>query len=438
VAALAATDTPFAHLDTAMTSLTHPADYSVAELREELEAVDDAAELERLRDVEEDGENRVTALEAIEQRLAELEPAGDPDDADADAEEDADEDEDEAEAADDEPAADGVDDDAADDGAGAIEETWSKDTGRDDQESPPTGRPAEVADEPPSPPADVVREREAGPREPRDRPRFSRDDAGYGGGRVEARIRQLQTEVGDLKAYRSALEEFLDEEGTGRQVIESLRADLASVEADIAELAEDATLRERDLGELWGVIGDVENELSQLADLLNRQHRDLEDVAADVESLDGDLRSVRETADERHADHADRFDAVDDRLDDHAGALDEVRDEVTAVSEHAEGVAADLRELDAAVDERFDEASAAHAELSDRIDANADAIEALTAQVDDIAADVETLTAAVGDAGQVDERFDDVEGEIQALKEWREQLSSVLLGSAGEPGATEQ
>ena len=112
---------------------------------------------------------------------------------------------------------------------------------------------------------------------------------------------------------------------------------------------------------------------------------------------------------------------------------------MASVSDHVDAVAAEVHELDAAVDERFAEGSDARAELAARIDDNAESIDALSARVDDIAATVDELEQTVGDAGRVDQRFDSVEEEIRALKEWREQLSSVLLGSAGgDPSAAEQ
>ncbi|WP_380675827.1 hypothetical protein [Salinigranum sp. GCM10025319] len=477
-----------------MTQQIHPTDHSVAELKEELEAIDDVERLESLLDAERNGDDRVTAIEAIEERLESLgvdedETDDSTDDSDASTDEDVEAGDDpdaEAETADEDPETGdgpelGTEADESDAEADAeaqtgsdeadtgdadeqspVEESWSKNTTvRSDRETEQTERPSREAprgtDDATLDSVNVSAKRAealstAGSRteeeadkqsrdardRDRDRVRFALDDVG-GGGRMEARIRQLQTEVGDLKAYTNALEEFLDEEGTGQQVIESIRDDIATLEDEIAALTDDVGVHGRTLGQLWGVIGDVENALSDLEETISRQRRDIDDVGAELQGVRTDLRGVSETADERYEEQTARFEGVDETLAEHAGALDEVDDEIGSVGERVDAVADDVRELGAEVDERFAEGSDERAELADRIEANAEAIEELGATVDDLADTVETLDGRLGESGHVDQRFETVEEEIQALQEWREQLSSVLMGSAGgQPNATEQ
>jgi chromosome segregation ATPase len=461
-----------------MTSLTQPADYSVAELKDALEGIDDPEELERLLDAERDGENRVTATEAIEQRLE----AVDADDAvDADA------------------AGDEADDAPVDTGSGSVEETWNENTtvASRDRAAPATAATEtdenaveRLRDEAMAESADAAHgsmdlsttqaealslstnasglEDDLGQQlvENLERIRHSFEDASEEGGRVEARIRHLQNEVSDLKAYTNALEEFLDEEGTGRQVIESVRADMAALEGDLAEVTNDVQIHGRNLGKLWEVIEDVENELSRFHEIVDRHRRELGDVAEDVDAVESALDEVRETADERYDaqrsrldsldetldDHGSTLDSLDETLDDHAGALDDLDDEVSAVeqeidivgtdvddvSDRLDTVAEDLGELDASVDDRFAEGSEAREALSARIDENAAAIDDLASTVDDIAADVDSLEQLVGGSGRVDQRFETIEEEIETLQEWREQLSSVILGGGGDPSAADQ
>ena len=453
-----------------MTSLTPPADYSVAELKEALDDVDDVEALERLLDAERTGENRVTAIDAIEQRLDAVdtdEEASDDADADADAETD--------ERAD--PAADRRGP-ATENGTSRIEEGWSKDTVVGfDRASPsetaatPSGdaaagslrsdyaaengeATAETLDRAPtrlesaslatSAPAT---DEDVGEKllENIERIRHTFERSTAEDGRVEARIRQLQAEVADLKSYTNALEEFLDVEGTGRQVIESVRADIASLEATLSEVEGDVGIHGRNLGRLWSVVDDVEDELARLHERLDRQRRDLDSVADDVEQVERAVDEVSEAAAERHDESTRRFESVDealsttdDRLSSHDEALDglggevaAVADEVDALGDRADAVDENLRELDATVSERFADSSEERAALTARIEDNAEAVEQLNATVEDLSTAVERLEGLVGDSGSVDERFAAVEDEIQELHEWREQLSSVLLSSAG-------
>jgi uncharacterized protein YoxC len=133
-------------------------------------------------------------------------------------------------------------------------------------------------------------------------------------GSTEARVERLQRDVADLLAYTDALEEFLDENGAGAEVVEGLRED-------------------------------VENAL-------------------------GEVRDVRET-------------------------IQTVQTEVRAVEDEVE------TEVES-VDEEL-------ANVSHRIDA-------LDEHVGDI------------DVSEVEAQLADVESEIEELKEWREQLSSVMGG----------
>ncbi|MEF8813572.1 MAG: hypothetical protein V5A55_07105, partial [Halovenus sp.] len=76
--------------------------------------------------------------------------------------------------------------------------------------------------------------------------------AGQEGGTLNAQIRQIQTDIADLRAYTGSLEEFLEENGTGMQLIEkfegqldSFRNQLDSFEGQLDELeAEFGTVRE--------------------------------------------------------------------------------------------------------------------------------------------------------------------------------------------------
>jgi hypothetical protein len=127
-----------------MSTIKQPADYSVAELEEELEDIDDAEELEFLLETERDDQNRVTAIEAIEQRLESLDTDTDAD-ADTDVDTDTDADDADADAEDGDTADATAETDAETDegdhadetdhadaaGDDSIEETWSKDTRKD-------------------------------------------------------------------------------------------------------------------------------------------------------------------------------------------------------------------------------------------------------------------------------------------------------------------
>jgi hypothetical protein len=65
------------------------------------------------------------------------------------------------------------------------------------------------------------------------------DDAGH-----EVRVSHLQSRISDLEAYTDALEDFIDENGPARQLIEDMTGRLETIEADVEALDERTTENE--------------------------------------------------------------------------------------------------------------------------------------------------------------------------------------------------
>lgn len=99
-------------------------------------------------------------------------------------------------------------------------------------------------------------------------------------GSMNARIEDCQTRLSDLSAYISALEEFLDEEGTGQQLLEQLQSDLAAVEEQVTSLESEVTAATQEQEELRERLDEIEDELSA------------------VESVKTDVGSLRESVDD--------------------------------------------------------------------------------------------------------------------------------------------
>ncbi|WP_254274287.1 hypothetical protein [Haloarcula marina] len=144
----------------------------------------------------------------------------------------------------------------------------------------------------------------------------------------DARIQRIQGDIADLRAYTDALEEFLEENGTGDQVI----------------------------SEFGDRLDEFDQKLGEFESELGRARSTAENAAEDVAELD-------ET-------------------------VDGVTDEMASVSEEVDEMDTTLEEMETELDEMREE---------------------------------------MGD-GELDDRLSDVESEIEALNEWREQLSSVIGG----------
>jgi chaperonin cofactor prefoldin len=118
---------------------------------------------------------------------------------------------------------------------------------------------------------------------------------------VEVRIDRLQATVDDLAAYTGALEEFLDEEGEGREAIEGFRAEAEAVAADVEA---------------------VRDTVDRVETRLDAMREDLDDAREAAETVDPEVESELDRLDDRVA-------AVDEETDDlgrEVDRLDEFRE----------------------------------------------------------------------------------------------------------------
>jgi predicted nucleic acid-binding Zn-ribbon protein len=153
----------------------------------------------------------------------------------------------------------------------------------------------------------------------------------------EARLRHVQEAVDDLVAYREALEAFIDENGTARQIVTELREEQAAVRQECDEL--EATLAALD---------------GRVDDCADRER--VADLAASVESVDEELATLREEHEATAARLDERLDDlrsslhgdVEERLDDLEATLradvSEVRADVSELRADVEGLHDDVEE----------------------------------------------------------------------------------------------
>jgi len=114
------------------------------------------------------------------------------------------------------------------------------------------------------------------------------DLADDNGGSVDARIQHLQTEVSDLLAYTGALEEFLDENGTGDEIIDDFREQVESFESELEEVREMTSSHDESLSSIEDTVEEVESSMDSL-------QSDMGDVLSDVEAVQSDVDSVEES-----------------------------------------------------------------------------------------------------------------------------------------------
>ncbi|WP_135363151.1 hypothetical protein [Halosimplex halophilum] len=156
-------------------------------------------------------------------------------------------------------------------------------------------------------------------------------------GSVDARIQHLQTEVSDLLAYTSALEEFLDENGTGDEMIEEFREQVESFESELEEVREMASGHEASISEVEETVASVESSMDALQSDMDEVLDDVESVQEDVESVQDEVDSVEDTVDDVEEDLDDLEAQVGDiDVGDVRSDIEDINDEIEELKEWRE------------------------------------------------------------------------------------------------------
>ena len=156
------------------------------------------------------------------------------------------------------------------------------------------------------------------------------DLADDSGGSVDARIQHLQTEVSDLLAYTGALEEFLDENGTGDEVIEDFREQVESFESELQDLRDMTSGHDESLSSVESSVEEVESSMDALQSDMNEVLSEVEAVQEDVESVESTVNSVEGDVDDLEAQIGDID--VEDIKDD----IEDIYDEIEELEEWRE------------------------------------------------------------------------------------------------------
>jgi ABC-type transporter Mla subunit MlaD len=208
----------------------------------------------------------------------------------------------------------------------------------------------------------------------------------------DVRIRRLQSQLADLIAYTDAIEEFIDNNGTGTELVERLEAELGTVTAELDDLHEGLDV--------------LDNNLAATDERLD----DVDDTAATAAAGVDDVH--------------DRADDIEDRLDDVDADLDGLIDDIDDVAADVGDVAADLDDTDDYLARVDDDLGGLRADVSAVGDDVTDARESLSADIADLRAEVAALTDEL-------DRVDTIEAEIEGLQTFRDRLNSAFGPGGG-------
>lgn len=140
--------------------------------------------------------------------------------------------------------------------------------------------------------------------EPRREQRGGGGGSSQGDSSMDARIRRLQADVSDLRAYTDALEGFLDENGEAQQILSEFREELDGLSPRVnsletqtndisTELSNTTEEFSSDIGSLSSDIDSLTDDVDSLTDYADSLSKDIEDIESNIESVSSDVSRLQ-------------------------------------------------------------------------------------------------------------------------------------------------
>jgi predicted nucleic acid-binding Zn-ribbon protein len=215
---------------------------------------------------------------------------------------------------------------------------------------------------------------------------------------ADVRIRRLQAKMDDLQAYSDALAEFIDEEGTGQELVDGLRREVEALDEELDTFGDDLAAVEAGLD-------DAES--------------DRADIRDDVSTLEGDLAAL----DERVEDTAQQLSDVDDRASEAVAGVEELN---STLDDRVEAVNEDIEELSEDLSQTASAAAGLDEELGEVREDIADLDGEIVSTRESLADDVAAVRSDVDELDEVNARIESLEDDIEVLMQFRDRLNDAF------------
>jgi predicted nucleic acid-binding Zn-ribbon protein len=140
-------------------------------------------------------------------------------------------------------------------------------------------------------------------------------------GAHDARVDKIQGDIADLRAYTDALEEFLEENGTGDQLIKDFESQLDECDRRLDEMQTDLSETSGTASEVRTEMDDVTTEVEAMSEDVENMGEEVEDVESAISDLEGTIESVEASVGELEeevtdGDVAARLEDIEEDLED--------------------------------------------------------------------------------------------------------------------------
>ncbi len=163
-----------------------------------------------------------------------------------------------------------------------------------------------------------------------------------GGGSDRARIAQVQDDIADLRAYTSALEEFLDENGTGDELIEDFEQQLNSFDDRLEAVQSELESNSQNVSDMGSEIEEMSETVDTVDAEVDSLGEEVETVSDTVDSVEGEVDTVSSELGEMET----TVDELDSSIDDIEQSVSELEDQVSD-----EDVAGRVEEIEQEIEE---------------------------------------------------------------------------------------
>lgn len=208
---------------------------------------------------------------------------------------------------------------------------------------------------------------------------------------VDARIGRLQAQVSDMASYADALEQFIDEEGTAQEVVESFESELVAVSATVEDLSNQVEHGQTERSRIDADLNALQEEVGTVTDRVASTEGDVSAVDARVEDLSTNLGEVESSVARAEADVS----SLTEWVEDHESDLKSLQSDVTAMESTLDSVASRVDELDS----RLDAVEASQKDI-DQVRSNLDSLEsditAIRAELEDVQQFRKRISSAFG------------------------------------------
>ncbi|MFC7186625.1 hypothetical protein [Halorubrum yunnanense] len=222
---------------------------------------------------------------------------------------------------------------------------------------------------------------------------------------VDVRIARLQSSVADIEAYADALAEFIDGEGTAREILDELDRKVETVESEMDALDDRVDAADADREDLRETVSGVDDSVDEVSAEVDAVTERVDGVDDRVDGVEATVSTVE--------DDVSRIDGETAALDE---ALDDVDDDIETLYEEVDDAAASAESTAERVDDvearmgRFDE------EFDDLWDDLAEVDTRLTEVEDRLGEDLEDVEAEI----------DDINDHLEELEAFRERLNEAF------------